>query len=163
MLYIQLIGVLAFCVWILSYYRKEVRDILIFQSASNALYFIHYLLLGALSGAYLSVIGILRNIFFLIFKKSKKIVGFVFIIAYILITIVFYEGLHSLIPMFAGSIYIIYMLKDEKLSLIKGELACKILWITYNIFVHSYSGIITETILLVSCVVQIIKIKSTKK
>ncbi len=163
MLYIQLIGALAFSVWVLSYYRKEVRDILIFQSASNALYFIHYLLLGALSGAYLSVIGIARNVSFLAFKKNKTILVISFIIAYILVTVLFYEGLYSVLPMCGGSIYLVYMLKNEKLSLLKGELICALLWMIYNVFVHSYSGTIAEIILIISCINQIIKIKSTKK
>ena len=163
MLYIQLIGVLAFCIWILSYYRDEVRDILIFQSASNALYFIHYLLLGALSGAYLSVVGVVRGVLFLIFKKHKLALGVILIALYLAITVLFYEGIYSVLPMCAGSIYLIYACKGGKENLLRAEIICASLWVIYSIFVHSYSGAITETILLISSIYQISKIKSAKK
>lgn len=162
MLYIQLIGVLAFCIWVLCYYRKEIKEILVFQSVSQSLYFIHYLLLGALSGAYLSIIGIARNISFILLKKNKKMLVFIFILLYLMVSVLFYEGLYSLIPMCALSIYMLFMLKNNKLSLLEGEFICALLWLIYNIFVHSYSGVVGEAILCVSCVYQIIKIKSTK-
>ena len=159
MFYIQLIAIIAFCIWILAYYRKTVRDILIFQSAANILYFIHYLLLGALSGAYISFVGIVRNLLFLLFKKNKKILVIILIVLYFIITVMFYENLYSIIPMCACSIYLLFMLKDNKISLLEGEFICALLWLVYGIFVHSYSSVITEGILCISCMVQIIKIK----
>ena len=62
MLYIQLIGILAFCIVVLSFYKKNINTIIAYQVVSNFAYTVHYFLLGALSGAFISAIGILRNI-----------------------------------------------------------------------------------------------------
>ena len=62
MFYIQLIGILGFCILVLSFYKKESKTILAYQVVANFAYTVHYFLLGALSGAFISFIGIFRNI-----------------------------------------------------------------------------------------------------
>lgn len=158
MLYIQLIGILAFCVLVLSFYRKEPRMIIAYQILSNFAYAVHYLLLGALSGAYTSFIGIFRNIAFLKVKKSKNVLAGIVISLYILITIIFYENFYSIFPMIANSSYLITMIKGSRKSLIIGGIISSGLWLFYAIFVHSYASMITESILLVSNTIQLIKL-----
>ena len=158
MFYIQLIGILAFCLWVLSYYRKSVKDILIFQSAANFTYAVHFFLLGALSGAYLSLVGIAKNIVFLKFK-NKRLISVIFIMIYLIVTMIFYEGIYSLLPMCANCVYILFMIKDNKKKLLVGELISCIIWLVYGIFVLSYAGIITEVIAAISAIVQLKKLK----
>ena len=73
MFYIQLIGVLAFAVLVLSFYKKNANSIIAYQIVANFAYTVHYFLLGALSGAYISFIGIFRNIAIIKVKKHKKL------------------------------------------------------------------------------------------
>ena len=70
MFYIQLIGLLGFCILVLSFYKKETVTILTYQITSNFAYTVHYFLLGGLSGAFCSLIGIIRNI---VLIKSNKL------------------------------------------------------------------------------------------
>ena len=154
MLYIQLIGILAFCFWVLSYYRKSIKEIIIFQGTSNFIYAVHFFLLGALSGAYLSLVGIAKNIVFLKFK-NKKLISIIFIILYLIVTIIFFEGLYSILPMCANCVYILFMIKEDKKKLLIGELLSCIIWLIYGIFVLSYAGIITEIIACISAIVQL--------
>ena len=158
MFYIQLIGILAFCVLVLSFYKKEPKRIIAYQILSNFAYTVHYLLLGALSGAYTSLVGIFRNIAFLKVKKNKNVLVIVVIAIYILITIVFYESFYSIFPMVANSLYLITMIKNSRKSLIIGAISSSILWLFYAIFVSSYASVITESILLISNTIQLIKI-----
>lgn len=158
MLYIQLIGILAFCFWVLSYYRKSIKEIIIFQGTSNFIYAVHFFLLGALSGAYLSLVGIAKNIVFLKFK-NKKLISIIFIILYLIVTIIFFEGLYSILPMCANCVYILFMIKEDKKKLLIGELLSCIIWLIYGIFVLSYAGIITEIIACISAIVQLKKSK----
>lgn len=158
MFYIQLIGILAFCVLVLSFYKKEPKRIIAYQILSNFAYTVHYLLLGALSGAYTSLVGIFRNIAFLKTKKNKNILVVVVISIYMLITIIFYESFYSIFPMAANSLYLITMIKNSKKSLIVGAIISSILWLFYAIFVSSYASVITESILLISNTIQLIKI-----
>ena len=88
MIYIQLIGILGFCILVLSFYKKEPVTILIYQITSNFVYAIHYFLLGGLSGAFCSLIGMLRNLI-LIKINNKKIILLSIISMYLIVTIIF--------------------------------------------------------------------------
>ena len=161
MFYIQLIGILAFCVLVLSFYKKKTSSIVAYQIVSNFAYTIHYFLLGALSGAYISFVGIFRNIAYLKVKKRKSILAITVISLYLIITIIFYENLFSLLPLIANSQYLLCMLKNDKKLLLISALASSAMWATYAIFVSSYAAMITESILSVSNTIQLIK--TTKK
>ena len=158
MIYIQLIGVLAFAVLVLSFYKKNPKTIIAYQIVSNFAYTVHYFLLGALSGAYISFIGIFRNIAIIKVKKHKKTLVGIVILLYLIITLIFYEGLHSLFPIVANSAYLIAMINGTKKSLLIGGIISPILWALYGFFVGSYASAITETILLISNIIQLIKL-----
>lgn len=159
MLYIQLIGLLGFCILVLSFYKKETVMILTYQITSNFAYTVHYFLLGGLSGAFCSLIGIIRNIA-LIKLKKKEIIIPIIITLYLLVTITFYENIYSIFPMIANSIYLIMIISNKKKNLLIGALLSSIMWILYSIFVSSYVSIVTETILFISNFIQLIKIKT---
>jgi len=158
MFYIQLIGILAFCVLVLSFYKKESKTILLYQVVSNFAYTIHYFLLGALSGAFISFIGVFRNIGFLKVKNKKIVLAITIFILYLLVTIVFYENIYSLFPIIANSTYLFMMIKGSRKNLIIGGIFGSVLWMTYAIFVGSYSSMITEFMLIVSNLVQLVKL-----
>jgi len=163
MLYIQLIGFLAFAVLVLSFYKKNPKTIITYQIASNFAYTVHYFLLGALSGAYISFIGIFRNIAILKVKNHKKTLVGIVILLYLIITLIFYEGIHSLFPIVANSAYLITMVMSTKKSLLIGGIISSILWASYGLFVGSYASVVTESILLVSNTIQLIKLLTSKK
>jgi len=158
MFYIQLIGLLGFCILVLSFYKRETVKILTYQITSNFAYTVHYFLLGGLSGAFCSLIGIIRNIVLIKLKNSKLIIP-IFILLYLIVTILFFEGIYSLFPMIANSTYLIMITYKEKRKLLIGAIISSVLWILYSAFVSSYVSIITESILLISNTVQLIKIK----
>lgn len=158
MFYIQLIGLLGFCILVLSFYKKEAITILTYQITSNFAYTVHYFLLGGLSGAFCSLIGIIRNIV-LIKSNNKKIIIPIFILLYLIVTILFYEGIYSLFPMIANSAYLIALTYKKKKPLLFGAIINSILWILYSIFVSSYVSVVTESILIVSNTIQIIRLK----
>lgn len=157
MFYIQLIGILGFCIVVLSFYKKETTTILMYQIASSFVYTVHYFLLGGLSGAFCCFIGMFRNIT-LIKCNNKKIVLPIFMTIYSLITIIFYENIYSLLPMMANLSYLIGMTYKNKRILLKGALVSSSCWILYAIFVSSYVSIVTESILLISNAIQLIRI-----
>lgn len=157
MFYIQLIGLLGFCILILSFYKKETITILTYQVTSNFIYTVHYFLLGALSGAFCSLIGIIRNIVLIKFN-NKKIISIIFTILYLIVTIIFYEGIYSLFPFIANSCYLISLTTKNKKLILIGAIISSIGWIIYSIFVNSYVSIITESILVISNSTQLKKI-----
>ena len=108
MIYIQLIGLLAFCILVLSFYKKNTVTILTYQTVANLTYGIHYFLLGGLTGAYISAVSAIRNIVFI--KYKNKIVIPVFITIYLLLTIAFYENIYSIFPLIGNSIYLVFII-----------------------------------------------------
>ena len=83
MIYIQLIGLLAFFMLVLSYYKTKTITILLYQATANFTYFIHYFLLGGISGGFVSLISVIRNIVLIKFKN--KITAIMFILLYLLL------------------------------------------------------------------------------
>ncbi len=158
MLYIQLIGILAFCLLVLSYYKKSTASILIYQIVSNFAYAVHYFLLGALSGAYSSIVSIFRNILFMKFKNHKIFITIFIELLYLAIAYIFFENIYSIIPIIGTSIYLISMNFDTRKSLLIGGIFNSISWMTYAIFVSSYAGIVTEAIIVISNVIQLKKV-----
>ena len=158
MIYIQLIGLLAFCILVLSFYKKEPTTILTYQITANFAYSVHYFLLGGLTGAFISFINIIRNIAFIKFN-NKRIIVPIFILAYFIVTIIFYENIYSLLPMIATTAYLIFMPLNKKKYLLIGEIIGASLWLLYSIFVLSYSGMITESILIISNIIQLTRLK----
>lgn len=162
MFYIQLIGILGFCIVVLSFYKKETTTILMYQITSNFVYAVHYFLLGGLSGAFCCVIGMIRNVT-LIKCDNKKIILPIFITIYSFITLLFYEGIYSLLPMMANLSYLIGMSYKNKKVLLKAALVSSSCWIIYAIFVSSYVSIVTESILLISNTIQLIRMINKQK
>lgn len=163
MIYIQLIGLLAFCIVVLSFYKKNPVTILMYQVTSNFAYAVHYFLLGGISGAISNVIGMVRNITFIKVKNNRLFAVIIFILLYLITTIIFYENIYSIFPMCGNSAYLICMMIGDRKSLLIGGILSSSFWLLYAIFVLSYVGMITETILIVSNVIQLIRIKRNVK
>ena len=70
-IFVQLLGLLAWLVLLLSYYRKDTNRILIFQIIATILYCAHYFLLGAFSGLFICVVDVVCDFFY--YKLIKMI------------------------------------------------------------------------------------------
>ena len=163
MFYIQLIGVLAFLIYVLSFYRKTPKMILIYQIVGNFAYAMHYFLLGALSGAFINFVGMFRNISLMNVKKFKNIIGIVVVLLYLLITIIFFEGVYSVLPLVANSQYVFAILNGTRKNLLVGGIIGSLLWILYATCVNSYSGVVTESILVISNTVQLLRLSKKSR
>ncbi len=163
MFYIQLIGILAFSILVLSFYKKNPKTIIAYQIVATFAYTIHYFLLGALAGAFISFIGIFRNIAVIKVKKHKKTLVGIIILLYLIVTLIFYEGIYSLFPVIANSAYLITMVIGTKKSLLIGGIISPVLWSCYGLFVHSYASMITELILLVSNIIQLVNLNKKSR
>lgn len=155
MIYIQLIGLLAFCVLVLSYYKKDSNTILTYQITSNLAYAVHYFLLGGLSGAFISFVGAIRNIIFVKVKRVNILMVTIFTIIYLIITIIFYESLYSIFPMCANICYLIFISKKDKKNILIGAILNSLFWMLYSTFVYSIVGIVTESILIIFNTIQL--------
>ena len=107
----QIIGFIAFVISLIAYHRNKKEKILGNMIISNILNLIHYLLLEAYSGCATKVMAIARDSFIIIKKKNKVLSSNIFLILFILIYIVVgiftYNGILSIFPIVAATIYII--------------------------------------------------------
>ena len=61
--------------------------------------------------------------------------------------------------MVANTLYLFALTYKNKKSILIGAIGSSILWILYSVFVNSYVTIVTESILIISNCIQLIKLK----
>ena len=146
--FIQLIGLIAWLLLILSYYRKNTNKILFFQILGTILYCLHYYLLGAYSGLFICLFEVARDYSY--YKTDKdKIIFACCIPIYIIGGILSYTSLIDILPIFS-SVIDGYSLTNKKKIVIIGAFLSYTLWVIYDIAVLSISGAVTDGLIALS-------------
>jgi len=147
-LVVQCIGVIAWLVLVISYYREDTDKILVFQIIATALYCVHYYLLDAYSGLFICVFEVIRD--FLYYKTNLD--DYIFygsIPVYIINGFVTFTGWYDLLPAMS-SLLDGYTLTKKKNIVVVGAIISYTSWVIYDIFVMSYSCAITDGIVVLS-------------
>ena len=145
---IQLIGVLAFIVLVASYYRKDTNKILAFHILAFILYCLHYFLLGANTGVLICFYELIRDSLYLK-TDADKYIFFGSIPICIFGTFLMYKSYIDILPLLSSIIDGYTLTKNKKIVII-GAVISYSAWVIYNINVGSYSGVVTEGILVLS-------------
>ena len=145
---VQIIGFVAWGLIAISYYRKNTDKILGFQVIGNILFCLHYLLLKAYSGLAICFLELVRD--FSYYKTDLDDYIFAFSVPiYIIGGIFSYKTLIDLFPIIA-SINDGWSLTKKKKIVVAGAILSYSLWLIYDLSVKSYSGAITDTIIIIS-------------
>ena len=156
----QSIGFAGLICGILSFQNKERKGILFFLILSSMAYFFHYMLLGALTGSVLNLIGAVRNYVFYQREKdwaNKKIWLYLFIGIYLLSTFYTWKNYFSLLPLVAALIGSVSLwLKNPKYTRMI-MLTTPPCWFTYNLVSGSIPGLLTEVFNFTSIIVGIVR------
>ena len=147
-MFVQLIGLLAFLLLALSYYRKTTNKILIIQILSTVLYCIHYYLLGAYSGLFICMFEVILDYGYYKTTWDNKLF-LASIPMYIVAGIFSYHTFLDLFSIFA-SLTDRYSLTKERKKVVIGSVFAYTLWVIYDIHVKSISGVITDGIIVIS-------------
>ncbi|MEE3342708.1 MAG: YgjV family protein [Bacilli bacterium] len=119
-----------------------------FHIISGALDFIHYILLGAYSGACTYLLEGTRD--FLYYKTDKdKYIFIVSAILYISISLLCVRNWYDYLPIFA-SLVDGYSLTLEKKYVTIGAIISYTARVIYSIHVFSFAGLLIDTIILIS-------------
>ncbi len=156
----QVFTIIMYIMLATTYYLKDRKKILIVSFLSTVSISIAYILLNAWTGFAMCVVAIIRNIIFIIDEKKNgkrevitknDIFYLVFFFLIIGISTIFtYDGIWSLLSVFATAIYT-YSVWQKKVIIYKFcGIPVGILWIAYNIYIMSLFGIILESILLIA-------------
>lgn len=146
--FVQLIGIIAWLLIVLSYYRKDTNKILVFQIISTVLWCVHYYLLGAYSGLFICVFEVFRDSLY--YKTDKDDIIFIASVpVYVLYGILSYSGFLELLPIFSSTIDGFTLTKKKKI-VVFGAVVSYTLWVIYDLAVESYSGALTDGIVVLS-------------
>ena len=145
---VQGIGIVAWLVLLIGYYREDTDKILVFQIIAVSLYCIHYYLLGAYSGVFICLLELIRD--YLYYKTDLD--NYIFygsIPLCILNGFVTFNGWFDLLPTFS-SLLDGYTLTKKKDIVVIGAVITYTAWVIYDIFVMSYSCAVTDGLIVIS-------------
>lgn len=147
-IFIQMIGIMAWLMLILSYYRKDTNRILVFQIIGTVLYCVHYGLLGAWSGLFICACETLFDLGY--YKTDKdKYIYMASIPIRIIGGLIGFSSVVDVLPICA-SLTDGYTLTKKKKVVVIGAVISYTMWVIYDIFVMSYSGAITDGMIVLS-------------
>ena len=175
----QIVGIFAAAANILSYQCKDKKKLILMQLLGGSLFSINFLLLGAIMGAIMNVLAVIRAVLFINKEKWKipdnlLVYGFIgaFLAAYVVsFTLLGTEPtvknfiLESLPVIGMTAITVSFKMKNATavrfLALTLGSPS----WLVYNIFAKSIGAIFCEAFSIVSVAIGIFRldIKKAKK
>lgn len=145
---IQLLGIIAWLFLVFSYYRKNTNKILIFQITGTILFCLHYFLLGAYSGLFICAFETIFDYGY--YKTDKdKYIYIASVPVRIIGGLLTYKGIVDILPILA-SLIDGYTLTKKKKMVVLGATISYTLWVIYDICVLSFSGAITDGIIVLS-------------
>lgn len=161
------VSVLSVFLYVTSVQRKEKGKVLFMQALSSSCYLIVYTIKGAWSGVSIEMLEALKNVAFLkIEKKNKKIPVFIliiFILSLITVSIIFYDGIFSLLPLIIN-IFLFTSTYFKNPRVIRWTvLFAGIMWGIYNISLGTYIILIGNVLEVISASISLIRNKESDK
>lgn len=141
----QLLGFIYAVFLFFSSFSKIKVKILIYQTISFLFKGIHYLLLGGISGFLTSLVSMVRNIIFIRINCSK-LYTLIFTFLYVIIGFYFWTDFWSWLPCVA-TIFYTFIININNVRFLKlGLIFVALIWLIYNVYLFSYSGIMVQII-----------------
>lgn len=148
----QIFAVLGMLFLASSYLTKNKRVVLLLIIVSPILYSLHYLLLGALTGAILNVASIIRTIWYYYLEKKDLKNDWasliIFEVIFLALGIVTWTGTQSILPILAHTALTFAVWKPQIIYYKVVSLTNECIFITYDFLIGSMFGMCTEVILL---------------
>jgi hypothetical protein len=161
----DILGGVGVIIAILLYQQKNRKSLLAFKLTLDLVWLVHYVLIGAYSGAAVAAIAALREIIFVKRdpKKSSAIIWLpIFISTAIVTTVMTWNNIFSLFTLFASCIAVIsFFIGNPKLSRILAFPVCGCM-LTYDVACRSVAGVVNESFAILSSLVGIIRLDRNK-
>ncbi len=155
-----IIRVIAAFFDILAASASSTKKIYIFNGIYNFLLGVQYYLLNAIAGAISSFAAILRNIIFHKHSGPSSIWALIlYLIVVAVINIPAYDGLISILPIIMVYIYTVALYKADVMGIKHTVIFTCALEIIYDMYYHSYVGVVVCAINIIVVLISIAKIK----
>ena len=162
----HILGFISVGLFFYSYQRTKKSKIMIIQTVATALSCVQYLLIGAFSGFALNIVCIIRNFIFFYRdrNRSTKLTSPVLLALCLAVVSIFsWEGIHSLLITLGLVVNTVCMGIFNAKTFRKTILISSSLILIYNIFASSYSGILSESMSLISVIIGIVRYRNTQQ
>ena len=166
----QMLGFLAVATFLLSYQQKKRRNIILCNVLSRLLYVVQYLLLGAISGAVLDILGAISSVIaekkeHPYLKKRVRLVFFsmsaVVVAAGVTICLI-HKSFLDLLPVAGVLLHTgAFWLSDEK-RIRRVSLMGSPFWLVYNFASRAYGSAVGDLLTIGSILIAMIKYRDRK-
>lgn len=156
----QAVGFVAAAVLILSFQCKSSRKLFFLQMCSNAIYVVHFLMLGAYSGCVSLLISCVRN---LVFSGSRpwcwwKGWPWLLIAANLAATAATWQGIFSLLPCVGVvTVTLAGWTRNGKKVRLANLWISSPAWLIYDAYTHSWSGVLCESLSMGSVIISVLR------
>ena len=165
----QGLGVLAIILGFINYQMKTRKQVLIVNSLITICFVLHYVCLGAWTGMVLNLVAAIRNVVFYFAGKNGKVnkiipICFAIVMGLMGLTasLIAREGWYFIFSV-AGLVINSYAMSFSNPNNIrKSILITSPMVIVYNCFVLSFSGIVFESVAIISSIIGIIRFRNDK-
>lgn len=147
-LFIQGLGFIGWIFLLISYWRKDINEILLFQLLASFFDILHYYFLGATTGLFVVAFEFIRDYSYYKTNLDKYIfIGTIPV--YIIYGLINFTGVVQLLPLIA-SLVDSYALSINKNLAVKGAIISSILWLIYDSLSGSYIGMLSGIVMIIS-------------
>ncbi|MBO5052128.1 MAG: YgjV family protein [Clostridia bacterium] len=164
----QVLGILAVATFLLSYQQKRRGSIILLNVISRLLYILQYVLLGALSGAVLDILGALASV--LAAKKSAPFFakhGRALILSVnaviVVVGLLLYEGWLSLLPIAGVLLHTGAFWLDEEKKIRRLSLLGSPFWFVYNFASCAYGSALGDLLTMLSILLAMARYRKDQK
>ncbi|MBQ8400471.1 MAG: YgjV family protein [Clostridia bacterium] len=149
----QAIGVIAVAISCVVFLGRKRRTILLCKFTTDVLWFWHYFLIGAYSGAALNILALFRESIFM--NKGKKWAShkfwlFLILSLTILSCLLTWEGPASLLPMIGSCAAVVSFWCTKPINIRLTAIPSQVLWLVYGTIHFSLPSFICNTMGLIT-------------
>lgn len=157
---------MAMCIG--SFQFKSGALLVFFQAAGNAVFILHFIMLGAYSGCVSVIPMVLSNLMLLFHLRGARWAPSAWKWVFVLLTAVScaltWQDIFSLLPCIGTIAFILTNWSGDSRIMRLGKLTVVGPgWVAYNVYVQSYSGILSESFGMVSALIALVRYRQTKK
>jgi hypothetical protein len=150
----QLVGIVGIGLLVATFQVNKRRSMLRIQMLSGLVWVVHYVLLGALSGAGMNFLVAVRNFLFDRYQKQSW-VFVVVIIGFVIVAILAWKNWTSILPLIGSLLGTLAFWQKNPRTIRFLSISVSPFWFAYNLLNGSYPGMVGDSVTFASVLVGI--------
>lgn len=156
----QIFGIIAIALGFLSYQMKTQEKLILMQALTGLVFIIHYLMIGAVTGMAMNIVGLIRCIVYYFRNKkgsNEKVTPIIFAVIMGIIGILTWESWYSVFVFLGLIINTLCLALSDPQKVRASILVTSPLVLIYDAFAQSFGGIVYESVAIISALIGIIR------